>query len=61
MEHLKCRAIGWALALSSNIRIGWRGLPGTTPNHENERKYLIDNYVMFVEGDFPRIFLKTNN
>jgi hypothetical protein len=28
-EHLKDSSIGWSSALSTNIRLGWKGLLGT--------------------------------
>ncbi len=29
MEHLKGALLRWALALPADIRLGWKGLPGT--------------------------------
>jgi hypothetical protein len=29
VEHLKGASLGQALALPANIRLGWKGLPGT--------------------------------
>ncbi len=29
VEHLKGASLGYALALPTNIRLGWKGLPGT--------------------------------
>jgi hypothetical protein len=29
MEHLKGTSLGYAWALLGNIRLGWKGLPGT--------------------------------
>jgi len=29
VEHLKGASLGYALALPANIRLGWKGLPGT--------------------------------
>jgi hypothetical protein len=29
MEHLKGASLGQALALPANIRLGWKGFPGT--------------------------------
>ncbi len=29
VEHLKGASLGYALAIPANIRLGWKGLPGT--------------------------------
>jgi hypothetical protein len=29
VEHLKCALLGYTLPLFANIRLGWKGLPGT--------------------------------
>ncbi len=53
MEHLKCRPIGQALALSSNIRLGWKALPGINTQAYYEKSVTYARKKVYNIG--PRI------
>jgi hypothetical protein len=40
VEHLKGASLGYASALPANIRLGWKGLPGTNALAYYEKAYL---------------------
>ena len=52
MEHLKCRPIGLTLALSSNIRLGWKALPGTNTlaYYENSQITAVKSFLTLAPG-----------
>jgi len=41
MEHLKGASLGQALILTTNIRLGWKGLPGINTLDFCENSYII--------------------
>jgi hypothetical protein len=45
LEHLKGASLGYAPALPTNIRLGWRSLPGT-----NTLAYYEDPQITDVKG-----------
>jgi hypothetical protein len=57
VEHLKDASLGQALALSTNISIGWKGLPGTNPIAYYKELQIMD-IKRFITLGFGRKVIK---
>ncbi len=56
VKHLKAASLGYAPALLANIRLGWRGLPGTNTQAYNENPYITAVKCLIVQT--PRVLMK---
>ncbi len=52
VEHLKCSSLRKALALPANIRLGWKGLPGTNTlaYYENPQITTVKSFIVQATG-----------
>ncbi len=55
MEYLKGASLGYALALPANIRIGWKGLPGTNTlaNYKHSKITIVKSFITL--GSFVKV------
>jgi hypothetical protein len=50
VEHPKGASLEWALDLPANIRLGWKGLPGTNTLAYNKNLYITAIKSFIVQG-----------
>ncbi len=55
MGHLKDALVGYALALPSNIKLGWKGLPetNTLAYYENPQITAVKSFIVQAPGVAP--------
>ncbi len=59
MEYLKGASLGNAPALLANIRLGWKGLPGTNTlaYDKNPKITAVKSFIVQAPVNFPTYFL----
>jgi hypothetical protein len=55
VEHLKGASLGWAPALLANIRLGWKGFPGTNTLAYYEKSKLTAVKSFITLATWPKV------
>jgi len=60
VEHLKVAPLGLAPALPTNIRLGWKGLPGTNAlaYYEKSQFTAVKRFITLANGGKVKSFFK---
>jgi hypothetical protein len=61
VQDLKGALLGKALALPANIRLGWKGLPGTNAQAYYEIFWTVKSFITLVPGDRYYYFFFVND